>query len=127
MVLDYLGMPRSETELANQLQTTPFGTPGSRLLQLSDQQLHVSYEQLTLSLLQSHLLRQNPVIVLVRTVFPDYWQEDTAHAIVVVGQDDEHILIDDPAFNDAPQLASFNGFLAAWGEFNFLASVIIKR
>jgi len=127
MALEYLGISRSESELVRQLQTMTWGTPGNRLLQLNDQQIHVSYAPLPFPLLQSHLERQTPVIVLVRTLFLDYWQEDTAHAVLVVGQDEEHILINDPALDNAPQHASLNGFLAAWGEFDFLAGIITKQ
>ena len=68
-----------------------------------------------------------PVIVLVRTMFLDYWQSDVAHAVVVVGYDEQHILINDPVFSNAPQRASESGFLAAWGEFDYLCGIIKKR
>lgn len=66
------------------------------------------------------------MIVLVKTIFLDYWQTDLAHAVVVVGYDDQHLLLNDPALDDAPQCATPDGFLAAWCEFDYLAGVIRK-
>jgi hypothetical protein len=43
---------------------------------------------------------------LVHTAFLDYWQADLAHAVVVVGHDEEHLLLNDPAFDDAPLVSS---------------------
>ena len=127
MTLDYLGISRSEAELVRQLDATPLGTPGSRLLRLRSRRLRVAYVPFTLPLLKSQLQNQTPVIVLVRTIFLDYWQDDVAHAVVVVGYNDDHLLLNDPAFDHAPQQASLNGFLAAWGEFDFLTGLITRR
>lgn len=80
-----------------------------------------------LSLVYDRLDNGIPVIVLVNTMFLDYWQADMAHAIVVVGYDDQHLLINDPEFDNSPQQATPTGFLAAWGEFDFLTAMINKR
>ena len=127
MVLSYLGLPATEEEVAARLGSTPIGTSGRYLLRLQSASLSVEYGPLTLSLLKTELDQNRPVIVLVSSIFLDYWQIDTAHAVVVVGYDDDWLFLNDPAFTDAPQTASVDGFLAAWGEFDYLAGVITKR
>lgn len=127
MVLGYLGQDVGEAELAAQLGATVWGTPGQRLLRLDSPSLHVSFGPLTLLLVYDRLNAGIPVIALVRTAFLDYWQADLAHAVVVVGYDEQHLLLDDPAFDDAPQHATPTGFLAAWGEFDYLCGTITRR
>ncbi len=89
--------------------------------------MQVFFGPLTLPMLRSQLEQGQPLIALVRTIFLDYWGDDLAHAVVVVGFDDEGLLLNDPAFDIAPQRASVNGFLAAWCEFDYLCASIIKR
>jgi ABC-type bacteriocin/lantibiotic exporter with double-glycine peptidase domain len=126
MVLNYWGIAASEADLAAQLGATPLGTPGSRLLRLQTSQLQVTYEPITLMQLQETLRQGVPVITLAQTIFLDYWEIDTAHAVVVIGLAEDSLFINDPAFENAPQKATIDGFLAAWGEFDNLAG-IIKR
>ncbi len=127
MVLSYLGQEISEAKLASRLGTTELGTPGNRLLRLSSSSLHVDFGPLTLPLIYDRLNDGTPIIILVRTLFLDYWQDDMAHAIVVVGYNDQHLLVNDPEFDKAPQQATPTGFLAAWGEFDYLSAIIRKR
>jgi uncharacterized protein YvpB len=127
MVLNYLGQDVDEITLVARLGTTELGTPGNRLLCLNSADLNVFFGPLTLPLIYDYLQSGSPIIALVRTLFLDYWQDDLAHAIVVVGYDDQHLLLNDPDLAEAPQSATLNGFLAAWGEFDFLCGVITKR
>ena len=48
MVLGYLGQRIDEAELARRLGTTPWGTPGQRLLHLARPALRVFFGPLTL-------------------------------------------------------------------------------
>jgi len=66
--------------------------------------------------LYSWLAENKPPIVFLRTLFLDYWTEDTFHAAVVVGVEEQQFYLNDPAFGDAPQVCSLDGFLAAWAE-----------
>jgi uncharacterized protein YvpB len=127
MVLSYLGQRIGETELASRLGATELGTPGSRLLRLSSPTLHIVFGPLTLPLIYDRLDASTPIIALTRTLFLDYWQADLAHAVVVVGYDERHLLLNDPAFDEAPQRATPSGLLAAWGEFDYLCATISKR
>jgi hypothetical protein len=65
-------------------------------------------------------------IVFVQTQFLDYWVENSPHAVVLVGIDEEHVVyLNDPAFEIAPQIASIDGFLAAWIEMDEVAATIL--
>lgn len=55
----------------------------------------------------------------------DHWQgEDSSHVAVVVGYDDEYVYLNDPAFADAPQRVLWDGFLAAWEEYDRMAAIV---
>ena len=126
MVLAYLGINITEEAAAKQLGTTEYGTPASRLLRLATSGLTIELGPLSLEMVRAALLSGNPVIALVNTQFLDYWHEETAHAVVIVGFEDSVLLLSDPAFEDAPQRASTNGFLAAWGEFDYQCAVFMR-
>lgn len=106
MVLHYHGELLAEDRLAHLLGTTPMGTPGSRLLRLQSPHWQVTYAPLTLPLIFDYLEQGLPVITLVQTIFLDYWQADLAHAVVVVGYDQDVLLVHDPSFTQSPQKAS---------------------
>jgi hypothetical protein len=68
-----------------------------------------------------------PVILFVRTGFLDYWQEDVAHAIVVVGvTEGQHFWLHDPALPTGPLIASWDGLLAAWAEFSYRGAALSR-
>ena len=68
---------------------------------------------------------EQPVILFVRTGFLDYWQDDVAHAVVVIGvEEKEQFWVHDPALPDGPRAVSWNGLLAAWAEFGYRAALI---
>ena len=103
------------------------GTSGRQLLRLNSTSVQVEYVPLTLPLLRRHLDRKIPIIVLVETIFLDYWEADFAHAVVIIGYEDNFLWINDPAFKLAPKRASLDGFLAAWSEFDYLSGIITLR
>lgn len=58
--------------------------------------------------------RGNPVIVPVLTGQLDYWDnENTQHAVTVIGYDDTSFLINDPAFDEFPKRAGWIEFMLA--------------
>lgn len=126
MVLRYFGQSADEFALAKRLGTTELGTPGSRLLRLQSAQMEVNFAPLALPLIYAQLELGAPVVALVQTILLDYWQEDFAHAVVVVGYGEGEIWLNDPAFDHAPQRASIDGFLAAWGEFDYLCATFTR-
>jgi len=85
MVLAYLGIERTESEVSQVLGAQEFGTPSFAIQRLAEPGLQVIYREWSVSELLSALAAKQPVIVFVRTGFLDYWQEDFAHAVVIVG------------------------------------------
>lgn len=65
-----------------------------------------------------------PPIVFVWTSNLPYWSVNTPHAVVVVGIDAENVLVNDPAFNSAPQSIAAGDFLLAWAEFDYRYATI---
>ncbi|MBV7326667.1 hypothetical protein KFU94_00105 [Chloroflexi bacterium TSY] len=45
-----------------------------------------------------------------------YWTEETSHVVTVIGLDDEMVVVNDPAFDDAPKHIPQGEFLLAWDE-----------
>lgn len=124
MVLSYQNRQMSERELAEILGTQSFGTPISHINHLAALQCQVTYRSFSKAEMKSCLLQGIPVIVRVWTGMLTYWAEESFHVVVVVGFDDEWVYLNDPAFADAPQVALWDSFLAAWAEYDEAAIVI---
>ncbi len=125
MVLAYWGQILTEADLAALLGTRIYGTPISNIKRLQSHGYQVDFGSFTREQLQGHLLAERPVIARVWTTMLDYWSAETSsHVVVVVGFDESHVYVNDPAFFEAPQAATWDGFLAAWAEFDEIASII---
>ena len=125
MVLAYWGNELTEQELISILDTQSFGTPISNVKRLEKQGYQISVASLTVSQLKDHLLTQKPLICRVWTVMLDYWSDEvTSHVVVVVGFDENQVYLNDPAIEISPQTISWDGFLAAWAEFDETTVII---
>ncbi len=68
------------------------------------------------------------MLAFVRTQFLDYWQEDVAHAVVIVDAEPDQIFwIHDPALAAGPIATLWDGLLAAWAEFSYRGATINSR
>ena len=65
-----------------------------------------------------------PVIAFVNTADLPYWSTDTDHAVVVVGIEENNILLNDPFFAGKTQKVSRTSFQLAQLRFNHLCAVI---
>ena len=124
MILDFLGYPLSEAELAQRLGTKSFGTPAPNLRRLEEIGFSVVYGSGALSNIKDYIQKGIPCLAFVQTGDLPYWGENTAHVIVIVGIDDDNIYINDPAFEIAPQSVPLDYFLLAWSEFDHRYAVI---
>lgn len=124
MVLEFLGYSFSEAELVQRLGTKSFGTPAPNLRRLEKIGFSVIYESGALSTIQAHVQKGSPCLTFVQTGDLPYWDENTAHVIVVIGIDDDNIYVNDPAFDMAPQIISLDYFLLAWSEFDHRYAII---
>jgi ABC-type bacteriocin/lantibiotic exporter with double-glycine peptidase domain len=127
MVLTHLGESIDYDRLRRMLGTTEYGTPFSNIRRLTSLGLFIEQDEHEddLSLLTHYIELRLPVIVGVNTLGLSYWPPtDTNHAVVVVGLSGEHVYLNDPAFEDAPQVASANDFLYAWSFQDFRYAII---
>jgi len=125
MVLAYLGEKLTEAVLVKQLGTKQYGTPIRNAERLRSRGYAVTVGSLTRADLEIYLVNERPVITRVWTAMLDYWDVPTSH-VVVVGYDESALFLNDPAFSSAPQTVSWDGFLAAWAEYDETAVVIAK-
>jgi len=123
MILDFLGQSLSYKKLLALLNIGPYGTPRRNILQLTTAGLRVDYGEATPDILAAYLESGRPVIAFVDTGELPYWAESTNHAVVVVGLDDETVLVHDPAF-DSPQTVPREDFELAWLECDNVCALI---
>jgi ABC-type bacteriocin/lantibiotic exporter with double-glycine peptidase domain len=126
MVLEHLGISVAYNRLLRLLGVKPYGTPGSRLRNLTDLGVGVRYTQGSMQELFEHLAGGRPCVVLVRTGQLPYWAYATDHAVVVVGFDDRLVHVNDPAFEQFPQSVSHADFELAWMDFDYRCAVILR-
>lgn len=127
MILASQQVDYSENQVIHLLNSKPHGTPSFAVKRLSTAGFQVNYREWSLADLFLALAEQHPIVIFVRTGFLEYWHEDAAHAVVVVGgEPDHHFWVHDPMFPKGPQLVSWDGLLAAWGEFNFVGATITR-
>ena len=121
MVLAHLGVTVSQAELNRLFELTPLGVPLSRLQRLTQPykvQVTIHHEG-NLVDLQQAVDENTPLIVFIHTGQLAYWSEETQHAVVVVGYEDSAVLLlNDPAFPDAPKQVPADEFMLAWDEFD---------
>jgi hypothetical protein len=128
MVLAYLGIQHTQSDLAKELQTiSGAGTPGSRIKRLSSTVLDVYYGQGELSDLESAIQVGYPPITLVYTAELPYWTIPTAHAVVVLGITGENVILNDPAIEKAAISVSIGDFHLAWDEMVNFYALLKKR
>lgn len=125
MLLNHIDINVTQAQLNQLFGLTMGGVSLSRLTRLKpalgvDVVLGQGDEQT----IQSFITQNQPVIVFVRTDQLSYWTIDTRHAMVVVGYDEQHIWLNDPAFTDAPKNVLVDELMLAWLEFDFQYAII---
>jgi ABC-type bacteriocin/lantibiotic exporter with double-glycine peptidase domain len=129
MILNYLGLDRSQIELARLVGTHPqAGTPYSRITRLRSNKINVAYQKASgLEDLAKWLERQLPVIAFVQMRELPHWQGHwSQHAVVVVGLDQIAIHVLDPAASAQVIAVPVNDFVLAWEEMDWAYAVIAK-
>ena len=126
MVLEYLGITRSDEWLINVLDTTAIGTPFSNITRLIDA-LGVGVDcadWATLATFAPLLEDGLPIIVAVDSDDPTQWPYYSNHAVVVVGFNPDEVYVNNPAVTDAPEIVDANTFLWAWSRRGYEYAVI---
>lgn len=128
MVLAYLQQPALQEDVARQIGARRFGTPASNIRRLAAWGFAVEYRSGSLEELSATVSTGNPAIVFVRTSELPYWREDTPHAVVVVGLDEAHVYLLDPAYPaETPVAATVGDFVLAWSHFDQAYALIQVR
>lgn len=130
MTLAYLGVLRSQHELARRLGVQPYvGAPASNLRRLRSSKIDVFFgAEGTIDSIHQWLTRRLPVIALVQTNQLAYWGGETAqHAVVIVGITDHQVYLLDPAQSEVVIAAPIEEFWLAWDEMGLMFSIIALR
>ena len=125
MVLTFLGQPVEREWLHRVMESSDLGTPGFKVLNLRQHGYDVTYAAATDERALTQALADGvPPIVLLHTTHLPYWEQETAHAVVVTAMDEDHVKLNDPAFSAAPQVVSRGDFMLAWLDFDCLYILI---
>ena len=116
MVLDYLNEPINYDRLLHLLRIAPdFGAPAPNLRFLEQLGVTVIYKEFgSLDEIRQHLENHLPCIAFLRTGELPWCTWDTAHAVVIIGMDDETLLLHDPALDSGSTSIQKNVFDLAW-------------
>ena len=129
MMLAAVGVSADYGRLHKLLGIRDAGAPYSRLRLLSQLQpdLRVTLQQGTLQHLIQAIDAGNPPTIFVFTRELPYWSEAVYHAVVLVGYTETNFSIHDPAFAQAPQVASIGDVDLAWLENDSYFAVLERR
>lgn len=129
MVLAYQGVRVAEEAMCDHLRTDEAGTSLVDLDTLLEQVVphcQVRVEASSLDSLRQSLRDGVPPIVIVNTApLRSYWQRECAHALVVVGIEEQLVFVNDPFFDDAPKRIPAAEFLAAWGVYGQFTLMLV--
>lgn len=115
-MLDAIGTSFPYGKLLSVLNTASWGTPHrniTRLIEL-DPKIRVVYQQGELPDLLNAIDAGYPPVAFAWTGELPYWSLSTWHAVVVVGYGEQNVFVNDPAFEEAPQVVSRGDFDLAW-------------
>lgn len=121
MVLTYVGIQPNYARLLSELGITAYGTPLSRIARLAEHYpgLKIERRKGDLTHLRIALDEGVPPVVFLDTAELAYHRHQAAgHAMVLVGYDQAHFLVNDPAFDRAPQTIHEDEFYLAWLAFD---------
>jgi ABC-type bacteriocin/lantibiotic exporter with double-glycine peptidase domain len=124
MLLDYLHLPVDYARLVQLLGIRSYGAAFSNLRRLEELGVSVTIGKGGVAKLRQALDHGLPVIVALNTGPLTHWTDDTAHALVVVGIEQDTVLVNDPEFEQAPQAIPLDEFLLAWLEQDYRQALI---
>ena len=124
MVLQHIGVETTQSRLNRLFGLTGIGAPYSNIRRLDQLGIQVKVAAGDEPTIRSAIDRNQPVIVFVKTGDLLYWPDNTSHAIVVVGYDEEYVFLNDPMFADAPKRSGWNEFMLAWSEQDHMLALV---
>jgi hypothetical protein len=119
MALAFFSISESQPAIAAQIgHIEGAGTPARNITRLEDFGVKVEWNEYgMLGDLRRAIDNDHVPIVFLRTGELPYWDQDTPHAVVVVGIEADTVFVNDPAFESAPIPVPTGDFQLAWDEF----------
>ncbi len=77
--------------------------------------------------LLSALQQRTPPIALVNTLHLEHWSLEAAHAVVVLGLDEQTVTINDPAMPAGQSVVGLDNFWLAWDDMANLYCLLRRR
>jgi len=115
MVLAFYGADYAEKDLRILFKTRMAGTSVVNvMLRLPELGFTATVTRATFYELMRAVREGQPCIAQVFTGHLHYWDVGWMHDVVVVGFDEDAVLVNDPAFPDAPKEVPREEFLTAW-------------
>jgi len=110
-----LGEKHSEEDLLQLLGTSEAGSVLENLSRLEQLGFRVEVVPSNLTEIRLYLTEmKKPVIAVVYTGYLPYLTAESLHAVVVVGVDEQKVVLNDPLLEDAPVVISVEEFQRAW-------------
>ncbi len=125
-VLSFLGVEQTQTNLNRILGLTSIGVPFRHIQRLTTLGVAVLLQRGEESDLRSAIDRNLPPILFVKTGDLPYWQDNTAHAVVMIGYGENTVLLADPQFVHSPQHIDWDALMLAWSEMDYYFALISR-
>lgn len=116
MVLKFFDISVDESELRTKLKTRFFGTHIINILFIKETYgIEAKIEFWSLEELKTHLDKfRTPCLALVWTEHLAHWKQACIHSVLVIGYDNEHVIINDPNFEEKDFYILYEDFISAW-------------
>jgi len=127
MLLRYLGINVSQRQLNRLLDQGELGALFSNIQRLSRHRVQVALNiGDDLALKRALDSNKPPTLPVLTKELTTYWDVNVRHALVIVGYDDTHFYLNDPAFADAPKRVMIDELMLAWLEFDCTYALITR-
>ena len=126
-VLASLNINQSQRRLNRILGLTSLGVPFSQITRIERLGVTVSIQSGVEAEIKAQLDSGHPLIYPILTGQLHYWHEiNVQHAITVVGYDGNSLLVNDPAFDDAPRQVGWIELLLACEDYDYAFDTITR-
>jgi ABC-type bacteriocin/lantibiotic exporter with double-glycine peptidase domain len=128
MILAYLGIERSENEIAALLGATPDGTSVMNIENLSRWGLKIWIGDLSAESLREKIDRGLPTLVIVKLNLVEEIDANgnRNHTLVAVGYDEMFVYVNDALSDECPKSLPWDDFLTAWDAFGNFSAILKK-
>lgn len=127
MLLRYLGIKVSQHQLNRLFDQGELGARFSNIQRLTRHRVQVTlYTGNDLALKRALDNKKPPAIPVLTSELTSYWDIHVRHAVVVVGYDEKHFYLNDPAFPDAPKQVLIDELMLAWIEFDYTYALVTR-